>query len=178
MGRLRARVPKVLLVCCAVVMAGAPGGRAVYTVGNLEGISPGVEGILVLEASNITFRTRKLNTAVAYTDIQEVELGAKSNPPDDAPLYKVWRLPKRVSPERVLRQMLTIEFTDKSGKAQTMTLEMEEPAAAATLEQIEIRQGKRHRSTNGDPWWGDNVWKTPRNNNSVNPEALGNSPAK
>jgi len=34
------------------------------------------------------------------------------------------------------------------------------------------------RATNGDPWWGDSAWKTTRNNNTVSPEDLGNSPAK
>lgn len=132
----------------------------------------------MLESSTITFRTRKLNTTIAYKDIQDMELGAKSDPVDNAPLYKVWRLPKRVSPERVLRQMLTIEFTIKDGEPRTVTFDMEEPAAAATLEQIEVRQGKRHRTTNGDPWWGDSLWKTPRNNNTVVPETVGNAPTR
>lgn len=172
------RAGVALLLWCTVVFAAAPGGPALYTVGNLEGISPGAAGIVVLEGRKITFRSGKTTTAVAYTDIQEAELGAKSNPPSDAPLYKVWRLPQRVSPERVLHQMLTLEFADKNGKPQTMTLEMEEPAAVATLEQIEIRQGKRQRTRNGDAWWGDSLWKTPRNNNTVEPDALGQTPAK
>ena len=178
MGKLSLCLVNILILSCAAAFAAAGGGPAIYTVGNLEGISPGAEGVVVLEGRKIVFRSGKTVTAIPYTDIVETELGARVTPPDDAPLYKVWRLPKRLSPERVMHQMLTVEFADKNGKPQTMTLEMEEPAAAATLEQIEIRQGKRHRTKNGDPWWGDNLWKTPRNNNTVGPEALGHTPAK
>ena len=172
------RVLGILMICGAAALAAEAGGPAVYTVGNLQGISPGTGGIVVLESRKLVFRSGKSVTAVPYADIMDAELGAKMAPATDAPLYKVWRLPKRISPDRVLHQMLTIEFADKAGNAQTMTFEMEEPAAAATLEQIEIRQGKRHRATNGDPWWGDSLWKTSRNNNSVEPEAIGNTPVK
>jgi hypothetical protein len=177
MGRLCIRLANILFLSCAAAFA-AGGGPAVYTVGNLEGISPGAEGILVLDAHKVAFRTGKGVVSIPYADIMESELGAKVTPPTDAPLYKVWKLHKRLDPERVIHQMLTLEYADKDGKPQTMTLEMEEPAAAAALAQIEMRQGKRHRSTNGEAWWGDSLWKTPRNNNTVEPEALGQSPAK
>ena len=67
------------------------------------------------------------------------------------------------------------------GGRPSITLEFDESAANETLTEIEIRQGKRippKRATNGDPWWGDSAWKTPRNNNTVSPESLGTSPGK
>jgi hypothetical protein len=114
-------------------------------------------------------------------DIHNVELGTRVMPPPDAPLYKVWRLPKRFLTERPMHQMVNFQFADKDGKDQTMTLEFEEAAANQTLIAIEIRQGKRtppKHATNGDSWWGDSAWKTPRNDNTVIPESLGTSPGK
>ena len=104
----------ILIMSCAGLYAGAAaGGPAVYTVGNLHGISPGTEGSVSLEGRKLVFRAGKSVTAVSYADIMDTELGAKTAPATDAPLYKVWKLPKRINPDRVLHQMLTIEFADK-----------------------------------------------------------------
>ena len=166
-------------LCFSVAaLAASGGGPAVYVVGNLEGISPGAEGMLVLENGKAVFRSGKTVMAVAYADIGSTELGTKLTPPTDIPLYKVWQLHKRFLSEKATHQLLTIEFS-RDGKDQTMTLELEETAAAETLESIEIKQGKRqpaHRSTNADSWWGDSAWKTTRNSNTVNADTLGHPP--
>ena len=169
----------VLLLSSVVALAGSGGGPATYVVGNLESVSPGAEGILVLEKDQAVFRSGKTVLPMPYSDIHNVELGTKVVP-TSAPLYKVWQLHKRLV-ERPVQRMVNFEFADKEGKDQTVTLEFEESAANETLAEIEIRQGKRippKRATNGDPWWGDSAWKTTRNNNTVSPEDLGNSPAK
>ena len=173
------RIVSLLLLASAAVFASAGGGPAVYVIGNLQGISPGAEGMLVLEEDEAVFRSGKTALSVPYSDIHNVELGTRVMPPSDAPLYKVWRLPKRFLVERPMRQMVNFEFSDKDGNEQTMTLEFVESLANETLEEIEIRQGKRtppKRATNGDSWWGDSAWKTTRNNNTVNPDALGTNP--
>ncbi|MDP8989125.1 MAG: hypothetical protein M3N41_03465 [Acidobacteriota bacterium] len=170
----------LLLLSSAVALAGSGGGPAVYVVGNLDGVSAGAEGILVLEKEQAVFRSGKVVFPLPYADIHNVELGTKVVPPS-APLYKVWQLHKRLLVERPEQRMLNFEFTDKDGKDQSMTLEFGESAANETLAEIEIHQGKRlapKRATNGDPWWGDSVWKTSGNNNTVSPEDLGNTPAK
>jgi hypothetical protein len=175
------RMLYVLILSCGAALAGAGGGPAVYVIGNLEGVSPGSEGMLVLEDGKAVFRSGKVVTAIPYSDIRDAELGTKVMPPTDIPLYKVWQLHKRFLTERALHQMLTLEFADKDGKQQTMTLELEETAAAETLAEVEIRQGKRappRRATNADGWWGDSLWKTPRNDNTVGPETLGKAPTK
>jgi len=151
----------------------------VYVVGNLDGVSPGAEGILVLEKDQAVFRSGKTVLPMPYSDIHNVELGTKVVP-TFAPVYKVWQLHKRLV-EHPAQRMVNFEFSDKDGNDQTITLELDESAANDTLVEIEIRQGKRippKRATNGDPWWGDSAWKTTRNNNTVSPEDLGNSPAK
>ena len=171
-------LPTLLLFSVAAV-AGSGGGPAIYVVGNLEGVSPGAEGILVLEKDQAVFRSGKTVLPMPYSDIHNVELGTKVVP-TSAPLYKVWQLHKRFQ-ERPAQRMVNFEFADKDGKDQTITLEFDESTANQTIEEIEIRQGKRippKRATNGDPWWGDSAWKTTRNNNTVSPEDLGNSSTK
>ena len=175
------RIASLLLMASVAALADAGGGPAVYVVGNLGGMSPGDEGTLVLDHDAVVFRSGKTVLSLPYSDIHNVELGTRVTPPSDAPLYKVWRLPKRFLTERPMHQMVNFEFADKDGNDHTMTLEFEEAAAIQTLVDIEIRQGKRtppRRATNGDPWWGDSVWKTSRNNNTVSPESLGTSPGK
>ncbi len=170
----------ILLLSSVVAVAGSGGGPAVYVVGNLDGVSPGAEGILVLEKDQAVFRSGKTVLPMPYSEIHNVELGTKVVP-SSAPLYKVWQLHKRFQADRPAQRMVNFQFSDKDGKDQTITLEFEESAANETLAEIEIRQGKRiapRRATNGDPWWGDSAWKTSRNNNTVSPDDLGNSPAK
>lgn len=175
------RIAFLVLLASVAALAGAGGGPAVYVVGNLNGVSPGDEGTLVLDHDAVVFRSGKTALSLPYSDIRNVELGTRVMPPSDAPLYKVWRLPKRFLTERPMHQMVNFQFADRESNDQTMTLEFEEAAANQTLVEIEIRQGKRtppRRATNGDPWWGDGAWKTPRNNNTVTPESLGNSTGK
>ena len=135
----------------------------------------------MLERDTVVFRSGKTVLSLPYGYIHNVELGTRVMPPADAPVYKVWRLPKRFLTERPMHQMVNFEFTSKDGNDRTMTLEFEEAAASQTLVEIEIRQGKRtppKHATNGDSWWGDSAWKTSRNNNTVTPESLGTSPGK
>ena len=175
------RIGPILLLACAAAFAGSGGGPAVYVIGNMDGVSPGAEGILVLEQGSAVFRSGKIEWSVPYSDIHNVELGTKVMPSSGVPLYKVWQLHKRFLTERTMHQMVNFEFADKDGNDQSMTLEFEESAANETLEAIEIRQGKRippKRATNADAWWGDSAWKTNSNNNTLNPDTLGNSPTK
>ena len=135
----------------------------------------------MLDRDAAIFRSGKAVLSVPYRDIHNVELGTRVMPPTEAPLYKVWRLPKRFLAERPMHQMVNFQFADKDGNDQTITLEFEEAAANQTLVEIEIRQGKRtppKHATNGDSWWGDSVWKTTGNNNTVAPESPGNSTGK
>lgn len=172
------RIGILFLLVGSVMLAGANagGGLAEYVIGNLDGISPGSEGILVLEKSQAVFRSGKISLAIRYRDVHDAELGTKLNPPADVPLYKVWQLHKRFV-NRPVHQMLTLQFVDPSGNSQTMTLEMEEAAAVDTMNELELKLGKKHRATNGEAWWGDSLWKTPNNHNTVSPEPLGNPPS-
>jgi hypothetical protein len=167
------RIVWLWLLASGVALAG--GAPSVYVVGNVTKLSPGDEGILVLDQGKAVFRSGKTVLPIPYADMRNVELGTRLNPPSDVPLYKVWQLHKRFL-DRPMHQMLTVEFVDKDGEHQTMTLEMDESAAAETLTALEIKQGKRRRATNGEAWWGDSLWKTNKNHNTVSPETLGNPP--
>jgi hypothetical protein len=174
------RVAAIILLASGIVLAGSGGAPAVYVVGNLEVVSPGAEGILVLEKEQAVFRTGKFVLPIPYSDIHSLELGTKVMP-SSIPLYKVWQLHKRFLVERPTQRMVNFEFSGPDGKDLSLTLELEESAANDTLAEIETRQGKRvppKRATNADSWWGDSVWKTTRNDNTVSPEALGSSPTK
>jgi hypothetical protein len=171
----------VVLLASVAALAGAGGGSAVYVVGNLDGVSPGDEGTLLLDHDTAVFRSGKTVLSLRYSDIHNVELGTRVMPPADAPLYKVWRLHKRFLTERPMHQMVNFQFADKDGNDQAMTLEFAEAAANQTLVEIETRQGKRtppKHATNGDSWWGDSAWKTTRNNNTVAPASLGTTTGK
>jgi hypothetical protein len=172
------RVGFLLLLAGGVVFAGAKtGAPAVYVVGNLNGISPGSEGILALDEDKAEFRSGKMTFPILYHDIHNAELGTKLNPPSDAPLYKIWQLHKRFV-GRPVHQMLTVEFVDKDSNSQTMTLELEESVAVDTMTALEFKLGKKHRATNGEAWWGDSLWKTSQNHNTVSPDPLGNAPTQ
>lgn len=168
----------LLLTGCAVVAASKTNSApAVYVVGNVDGISPGAEGILALEDEKAVFRSGKMAVAIRYRDIHAAELGTKLNPPVDAPIYKVWQLHKRFV-GRTTHQMLNLEYADKEGNKQAMTLELDEAAASDTWEALELKTGKKHRATNGEAWWGDSLWKTPQNHNTVSADPLGVPPAE
>jgi hypothetical protein len=173
------RIGLVLLLASGIVFGGAEkaGKPAVYVVGNLDQLSPGDEGVFVLDEGKAIFRSAKTVLAIPYADMSDTELGAKVAPPSDIPRYKVWQLHKRFV-DRPMHQMLIVEFVDKKGTNQTMTLELDEAAAVETLTALELKTGKRHRATNGEAWWGDSLWKTNQNHNTVSPETLGNPPAQ
>jgi hypothetical protein len=173
------RIWSLLLLTCGVALAGAktPGSPAVYVVGNLDGIEPGAEGVLTLDADKAVFRSGKMVFPILYHDIHNAELGTKLNPPVDAPVYKIWQLHKRFV-GRATHQMLNLEYADKDGNNQTMTFELEEAAAAEMCEALEFKIGKKHRATNGEAWWGDSLWKTQQNHNIVSADPLGVPPAE
>src|SRR5579862_1825040 len=94
------RIASLLLFASVAALAGTGGGPAVYVVGSLDGVSPGDEGTIALDRDAAVFRTGKTVLSLRYSDIHNVELGTKVMPSTEAPIYKVWRLPKRFLTER------------------------------------------------------------------------------
>src|SRR6202011_5189534 len=111
-------IVSVILLASAVALAGSGGAvPAVYVVGNLEAVSPGAEGILVLEKEQAVFRSGKTTVAIPYSEIHSLELGIKVVPPS-IPLYKVWQLHKRFLVERPAQRMVNFEFSGQGGQHQ------------------------------------------------------------
>ena len=52
-----------------------------------------------------------------------------------------------------------------------MTLELPELAAAEVYDAIETGTGRRRAGSTSQPWWGDNMWRTTRNNGEWNTSA-------
>lgn len=150
-------------------LVGDQGLAATYMAGNLEEISAGAEGKLVLGGDSLAFTAGKNVVLAPYKQIQNVELG---DPIEQK--RKGFHITKK---PMLARRQLTITYADAQMKPasdpRTITLEMDEDDAAVVSEQIELRIGKRRRVTNGDSWWGDSAWKTKRNGNAVKPDAIG-----
>lgn len=159
-----------------VVAAPPSSAPAMYAIGDIQELSAGTAGTILLEDRQATFESANISIPIAYDTIQNVELGARLTPGKE-PAYKVWRLHKRFE-ERPLRRMLNIAFKDKSGQIRNITLQLSENAALQVQEALELRSGKRRRPTVSDAWWGDSVWKTKRNGDTLSDDRLGTAPAK
>ena len=169
------RVAAYVLLASGVALAGSGGAPAIYVVGNLEVVSPGAEGILVLEKEQAVFRSGKFVLPIPYSGIHSLELGTKVVPPSVS-LYKVWQLHKRFLTERPTPTDGQLRVLRAGRQGSKHDLRAEESAANNALAEIETRQGKRiapKRTTVADSWWGDSAWKTTRNDNTVSPDDAG-----
>ncbi len=136
--------------------------EATYVVGSLDEIAPGAAGVLHLDGDRLTFHSGKVTMETSYSKITGTELGPKLIHGADAPQHKAWSLHKHYS-EKTVFQNLIVNFTDASGKAQTMTFEMTENGAGEIFGTLELRTGQRARRQQQEGWWGDDVWRTNRN---------------
>lgn len=192
--RITSLVALGVLVCGAAFSA--PQSETItYVDGNIAGISPHTGGTLLFsDDASFTFRTKSHTIKVPYSSIGKAELGATLSHSHDAPLYKVWALPKRVFPKKTETQYLTVDFKNEAGESRTMTLELAESSASQVLSTIDRRRAsieaapstteaasapeaakpatgeKAANSTSGatkvsDADWWDQTWKTTRNAN-------------
>jgi hypothetical protein len=153
------------LAACSSLSHAATNQEATYVIGSLDGIEAGTTGIVHFDADRITFHSGKLTIDAPFSKITGTELGAKLTHTADVQHHKLWEIHKRPV-DRTVYQNLNINFKDASGKAQTMTLEMTEIAAAETFDTLELRTGQRARRQQQEGWWGDDIWRTNRNHES------------
>jgi len=177
------RIPFLLALFGATVLAAANVHTTTYVVGNLDNIAAGAIGTVNLsDAKAIVFRTRETAVEVAYASISKAELGARVTHTPDVPFYKVWEIHKRLLAPRDTTQYLTVDFKNADGQDRTMTLELDTSVASDLLAVIEIHQGKRPAAVydaHPDQWWGDSTWKTSRNTPKWNAgESSAVAPAK
>ncbi|HTS75189.1 MAG TPA: hypothetical protein VMG40_03240 [Bryobacteraceae bacterium] len=123
----------------ALALAASHSETTTYVDGNLPGVTPNSGATLTVSDDNqMTLRTGLANVAVPFEKINHAELGAVKESTHDAPFYKFWahHKPKNET------QLLIVNFKNEAGEDKTMTLEMDQPAAASVFESIEAVTGK------------------------------------
>jgi hypothetical protein len=181
----------VSLLACAAAFGATRPETATYVDGNIASVSPNSGGTLTFsEDSAINFKTGSETVSIPYAGISKTEVGATKVHSHSVPMYKVWSLQKRFS-ENTRTQLLTLGFKNADGEDKTMTLELAQPAAKNVLLNIRTHTAnnttpvqntviaKQTTKTDRPPeaksesneWWGDQYWKTTRNNGKWNKPA-------
>ena len=151
--------------------------NSTYVDGNVSSLKPNTGGTLVFsDEKSMTFKTGTSDVAVPYSTISRAELGATQEHSHDVPLPGPLRALKLPLGHKTETQLLTLEFKNGLGQAQTMTLSLAKPAAGNVLTTIEGHTGKLPEKSDAkavakadskdgskDGWWGDSFWKTNRN---------------
>lgn len=152
--------------------------NSTYVDGNVSSLKPNTGGTLVFsDEKSMTFRTGLADVAVPYAAISRAELGATQEHSHETALPGPLHAIKLPLGHKTETQLLTLEFKNGLGEAQTMTLSLAKPAAGNVLYTIEEHTGKvpeksdtktvaaKADSKDGskDAWWGDTMWKTNRN---------------
>lgn len=154
----------------ATAWAGAAPETATYVDGNLTGVAPNTGGTLSFDDDHaMTLHTGLTSIAIPYSAISHAELGAVKETTHNAPFYKVWELPKRLS-AKPQTQLLIVSFKNDDGEQKNVTLELAKDSAQSTLSKIQ-NHGKDMTAAANDEWWGDKYWKTPSNQDKWNKPA-------
>ena len=135
---------------------------ATYSVGNLDGLSAGAKGSLRAgeeRAPSIAARSRSRRRTPKITS---TELGPKVIQSTETYKHKFWEVNKMFG-NKTERQSLIVNFKDVRGTDQTMTLELSDVDAQVVRVTIENRSGLTARRQQDEGWWGDEYWKTDRN---------------
>ena len=130
-----------------------------YIGGTIADLAPNSGASLYLDnPQSMELRTPLHTVQVPYGQISKAELGSvKTHSSQPEALYKVWALHKRLIKSET-REM-TVAFKNDNGQDQSMTIELSKPAASGLLARIQSHNG----SVADNTWWGDNYWKTTRN---------------
>jgi len=170
------------LACVAV--SGAPRSEtSTYVDGNVSTLKPNTGGTLVFTDNNsMTFRSGSADVTVPYASILHADLG---------PVQTHNHGPLGISAivgllHKTQTRLLTVEFKSGLGEDQKMTLELARPDASHALATIQEHTAKSiteaktsaPKTAGGkEAWWGDEYWKTVRNQDSWNAKEASNSSA-
>ena len=113
-----------LLALVAGTAFAAANHEATYTVGNLDSIHVGTAGVVRVDDAGITFRAGSSVVDIPHDRIASATLTPKDAVASRSHGLKVW---ERLGSKK--RQDLLVNFKDAAGKAQTMTLEVNESSA-------------------------------------------------
>jgi len=161
-----------LTLAAGSIALAATNREATYVVGNLDGVSAGATGYVRVDSDHLTFRAGKVTIETPFAKITGAELGPKLTHSSDNPKYKFWAH----LGSKTIYQNITVNFKNGSGNGQSMTLELTEAAALEIHNTLDIRTGMKARRQQQEEWWGDEYWKTLRNEKSWNTQtaAIGN----
>jgi hypothetical protein len=172
-----------------LVVSGAPRPEtSTYVDGNVSSLKPNTGGTLVFtDANSMTFRTGSKEIAVPYASIQRAELGATQVHSHEPGIPGLKALSLVTHLHKTETQLLIVEFKSGLGENQTMTLQLAKPAASSVFATIQehtpksvtaLRPPAEKTAAAKEAWWGDDYWKTNRNQDSWNTKAAENSAAK
>jgi hypothetical protein len=153
----------VVLTAGAAIAADAP-KEFQYLDGNIAGIEQNVMGSMNLDSVDLLVLEAPTGIIeIPYAAVTKSEHKVAPSFDEKEPLYKFWALGKRLMPQLPIEHV-TLQFTDKSGKAALLTLEMYQQHAAKIVARVEKAQART--AANQGAFWGDRVWKTKRNQDS------------
>ena len=156
------RLSIITLLMAAGFAVAADGPKPVtYLNGNLEGFAQNASGTLdIRSAKTMKLHTKAANIEIPYEAVSKTERTTPKVVTEKEPLYKVWTLPKRLTPPTPLDQVV-VNYTDKSGAEKSVTIEMQKSTADWVVANVE--RAAARNAANGGSWWGDSYWKTKRN---------------
>jgi hypothetical protein len=135
-----------------------------YLSGDVAGIEQNAIGTMELESVSVLILHGPTATfEIPYAAVTKSGRKVAAAFDDKEPLYKFWALGKRLMPLLPVEHV-TLEFTDKTGKPASMTIEMYQQHADKIMARIERAEARN--AINRGEFWGDRVWKTKRNQDS------------
>jgi hypothetical protein len=148
------------ILAAGVVTASDAPREFQYLDGNVTGIELNAIGTMELESASVLILRRSTATfEIPYAAITKVERKPASLDAKE-PLYKFWALGKRLMPNLPVEDV-TLHFTEKNGKAVSITIEMYQQHAERITARVERAEARS--AANRGEFWGDRIWKTKRN---------------
>lgn len=148
------------LLASGMALAAHNAEPVTYLKGSIEGIPVNAAAKADLSSLKVlVIETETTRVEIPYAGVSSTEASAPVRLTEYEPLYKVWTIHKRLLPPEPV-QSVTLAFRDAQGERNTVTLEMEKPAAELLLQNVREAAEEKAAAAN---WWGDRVWKTKRN---------------
>jgi len=182
----------ITILACGAAFAEPRPETTTYVDGTVTGVSPHTGGTLMFtDAKAMHLRTASMNVTVPYESITKAELGATKVHAHEVPMYKIWEIHRRLN-ENTETRYLTVAFKSGEGEAETMTLELAKssvPNVMATIQSharqgvvpadstptVKLTEEQLYKAAPDPPasaaWWGDDIWKTTRNQDKWNKPA-------
>lgn len=152
-----------LTLACGFAVAADGPKTVTYIKGSVEGLSPNETATMTLPDTKVlVLKTKDSGLEIPYAAIVKSGRAIVEAEVENEPLYKVWSLHERLLPPAPKHQ-LTLDYKTKSGVEQSVTLSMDKATADKVMAHVD--RAAARNSANAGNWWGDDYWKTKRNQN-------------